>query len=77
MELFEGKIVLDANDLDPDQMIYLTEFKQKLNEHIAKETEKRQKELDKLRKKGVSVVDVDDPKFIRQTFSHAIKRGRK
>lgn len=67
--------MLDANDLDPDQMIYLTEFKQKLNEHIAKEMEKRQKELDKLRKKGVSVVD--DPEFIRQTFSHAIKRGRK
>lgn len=68
--MFDGKIVLDATSLDPDQMVYLTEFKTQLNEHIAKETEKRQKEIDKMRKKGNVVVDIDDPSFIRQTFSH-------
>lgn len=78
IELFEGKIVLDANTLDPDQIVYLTEFKQELNEHLAKEAEKRQKEIDKIRKNNPNVteVDVDDPDFIRKTFSHVGRRGR-
>lgn len=74
--MFEGKIVLDANNLDKDQIVYLTEFKQELNEHIAKETEKRQRELDKIRKANGNKgeVDVDDPEFIRNTFSHLNRR---
>ena len=76
LELFEGKIVLDASTLDPDQIVYLTEFKQELNEHIAKETEKRQKELDKIRNRNgqKQEVNVDDPEFIRSTFSHLNRR---
>lgn len=66
--------MLDAQDIDPDQMIYLTEFKQKLNEHMAKEVEKRQRELDKAKKKGGVVIDTDDQDFIRQTFSHISSR---
>lgn len=62
--------MLDAQNIDPDQIIYLTEFKQKLNEHIAKETEKRQKEIESMRKKGKVPMNVEDPEFIRQTFSH-------
>lgn len=57
-------------------MVYLTEFKQELNEHIAKETEKRQKEIEKARKSNAAKgeIDVDDPEFIRNTFSHLNRR---
>lgn len=58
-------------------MIYLTEFKQDLNEHIARETEKRQKELDRIRKSNPNKeFDVDDPEFVRNTFSHLQRRHK-
>ena len=59
-------------------MVYLTEFKQQLNEHIAKETEKRQKEIDKKNsgKRGSGYIDVNDPEFIRNTFSHVGRRNK-
>ena len=77
LELFDGKIVLDASTLDPDTVVYLTEFKQQLNEHIAKETEKRQKEIDKKNngKKNKGYVDVNDPEFVKNTFSHVNRRN--
>ena len=77
LELFDGKIVLDASTLDPDMVVYLTEFKQQLNEHIAKETEKRQKEIDKLKRSKPKNVDVDDPEFVKNTFSHMMRRGKR
>ena len=60
--------------MDPDQAVYLTEFKEQLNEHIAKETEKRRKEIDK--ETSRRRVDVNDPSFVKDTFSHVNRRGK-
>lgn len=46
LELFDGKITLDANTLDFDTVQYLMEFKDNLNKYIEEENKKRQKERD-------------------------------
>ena len=74
LELFEGKITIDASTLDPDMVVYLSEFKEELNDHIRKETEKRQKEAASKYGKKNNVVDVDDPEFVKKTFSHLNRR---
>ncbi len=46
IEMFDGKIILGANELSPDEITYLAEYKMELNDQIMKETEARRKQID-------------------------------
>lgn len=70
--MFDGKITLNADDLTSDEIQYLTEYKQDLNERIAEETEKRQKELEATRRKRNSKNSSTD---FRQVFSYLGNKG--
>lgn len=45
LEMFDGKIILSANELSPDEIAYLVEFKMDLNRQIALETQARQEAM--------------------------------
>ena len=45
--MFDGKIILGANELSPDEITYLSEYKADLNEKIMQETENRRMQIDR------------------------------
>lgn len=79
LEMFDGKIVLSADELSPDEITYLAEYKVDLNEKIAAETEARRRQIDteiNSKRNTNSSVDVNSKDYQKNLFNHVTKRQR-
>lgn len=79
LEMFDGKIILGANELSPDEITYLAEYKTDLNDRILKETEERRREIDREMKSrnnpNRSETETDRERY-EKIFGHVKKRQR-
>lgn len=75
LELFDGKIILGANELSPDEITYLSEYKSDLNERILQETENRRMQIDKeMKSRNNKTEPESDKERYDKIFGHVKKR---
>lgn len=77
LEMFDGKIILGANELSPDEITYLAEYKSDLNDRILQETEARRKQIDQeMRNRNSNAKPASEKEEFDKYFGH-IKNRRK
>lgn len=75
LEMFDGKVILGANELSPDEITYLAEYKTDLNEKILQETENRRMQIDReMKAKNNRFEPENDRERYDKIFGHVKKR---